>query len=282
MAFTLIKGTFHATRYSPDGDTVRFKAHDESYWDSLSGPPIKLNASHHASLRFEAVDALETHFERWHQPLQFARDARDYLLNQLGITNVQWNPSERTVISADDGTEGYILSRAVEKNRRAVAFVFGGDAPEPDGASIFLDAARVRQSVNYQLLEAGLTYPTYYEGLFYDLRDAFTQATLSARTAGRGLWSQDRTTQGFDVQGIDSITDVHVILPKLFRRMADYLEGGGPIAGFVEFLADDPDPLLVISASHFTNLDTIVRVDGDIVSMTEPPENLVFNPNMSS
>jgi len=44
MSFTLIKGTFHVLGYSPDGDSIRFKAKDASLWKKLSGPAVELNA----------------------------------------------------------------------------------------------------------------------------------------------------------------------------------------------------------------------------------------------
>jgi hypothetical protein len=46
-----------------------------------------------------------------------------------------------------------------------------------------------------------------------------------ARKAKRGVWAKDRTNAGFEMVGLGSITDEHGILPKLFRRLAEYLEG---------------------------------------------------------
>ena len=62
MPFTLIKGTFHAKGYQPDGDSLRFKAASAANWAKLGGPKVRRNAKGHAQLRFEAVDALETHY----------------------------------------------------------------------------------------------------------------------------------------------------------------------------------------------------------------------------
>ena len=109
-----------------------------------------------------------------------------------------------------------------------------------------------------------------------DLREALTEAAVRAREAGLGVWAEDRTTEGFEVDGLGSITDEHVILPKLFRRLAEYLEAGGPIAGFEQFLEAKADEMIIISTVHATHLDTVVRVEGDRVRMTEPPENLIF------
>ena len=68
MTFVLIKGTFHVLGYHLDGDSIRFQADDSDNWKKLSGPAVALNALGHASLRMEAVDALETHYQGFHQP----------------------------------------------------------------------------------------------------------------------------------------------------------------------------------------------------------------------
>ena len=276
MPFFVIKGTFHIEGYSPDGDSVRFRADDKEHWAKLGGRSAQLNAKDHAQLRLEAIDTLETHYQNTHQPLELATGALEHLLEGLGITDVEWNETRTTVTAANDGTEGYILSRAVEKNGRPVAFVYTGTAPEEDGSEIFLDAGRMRQSLNHRALEDGVAYPTYYKGLFHDLREALTEAVSHAREAKRGVWPEDRTNAGFEVESLGSITDEHVVLPKLFRRLAEYLEVGGSVAGFEEFLEARDEEVMVISTVHPTHFDTVVEVDGNTVRMTEPPENLLF------
>jgi hypothetical protein len=235
-----------------------------------------LNAKDHAQLRFEAIDTLETHYQDTHQPLELAIGALEHLLEGLNITDVEWNETRTRVTAANDGTKGYILSRAVEKNGRPVAFVYTGTPPEKDGSEIFLDADRMRESMNHRALEEGVAYPTYYEGLFHDLRAALTEAVGRAREAERGVWAEDRTNAGFEVESLQSITNEHVILPKLFRRLAEYLEAGGSVAGFEEFLVAKGEEVIVISTVHTTHFDTVVEVEGDTVRMTEPPENLIF------
>jgi len=54
MPFTIIKSTFHVLGYSPDGDSIRFRADNEANWATLSGRPPRLNARRHAQLRLEA------------------------------------------------------------------------------------------------------------------------------------------------------------------------------------------------------------------------------------
>jgi hypothetical protein len=276
MPFSVIKGTFHVVGYSPDGDSIRFKAANEAHWANLSGPTVTLNARRHAQLRLEAIDTLETHYRNTHQPLALAIRAFDFLLHSLSITGVQWNVLRTRVTEANDGAEGYIISRSVEPNRRPVAFIYAGPPPEADGAQIFLDGDRMRQSVNYQLLEAGLAYPTYYKGLFPDLRRVLTDAVSSARQANLEIWAEDRTSAGVAVESIASISERHVILPKLFRRLVQYLEAGGSVSGFKDFLEAKAEGITIISTTHFTHFDTIVEVDEETVRMTEPPENLIF------
>src|SRR5262249_28748143 len=144
-----------------------------------------------AQLRLEAIDTLETHYRNTHQPFELATRALDFLLHSLNITDVQWDVLRTRVIEANDGTKGYIISRNVEPNRRPVSFVYAGAPPEADGSRVFLDAHRVRQSANSRLLEAGLAYPTYYKGLFPDLRHALTEAASGARQANLEIWAED-------------------------------------------------------------------------------------------
>jgi hypothetical protein len=277
MPFSLIKGTFHVVGYQPDGDSIRFQADQRENWALLKGPAVKLNARGHAQLRIEAIDTLETHYEGQHQPLKLAQAALEFLLAELGITQVKFSETGIKVIAAQDGTRGYILARTAEKYGRPVSFVFAGDAQEADGTQVFLRAERLEGSLNYKSALAGLAYPTYYTGLFAELRNKITSAVAQARQdGGKGIWAEDKTTKGFIVSGLKSVTEDHVILPKLFRRIVSYIGTGGSIDGFNEFLAADPDRVLALETGHFTNLDTFVQVIGQEVKLTIEPEKLVF------
>ena len=276
MPFRVIRGTFHVLGYSPDGDSVRFAADVESRWNLLAGPPVRLNGKRHAQLRLEAIDTLETHFMNVQQPPDLAVKALDFLLHKLGITGVQWDALRTRITAANDATPGYIVTRTTEKNGRPVSFAFTGVPPEADGAPLFLTANRAKQSVNAASLAEGLAYPTYYIGLFSDLRSALTGLVATARAANLNIWAEDKTTAGFNVTSITSITEDHVILPKLFRRLAEYLENGGSLNGFKQFLESGQEAITILSSMHFTHFDTIVNVSGTTVQMTEPPENVVF------
>src|SRR6266545_6378723 len=85
--YTLIKGHFwiHYSNHprqgpEPDGDTVSFAPDNLAlvrglHWLSGHGPNI--NARGNIPVRYEGIDALETHFRGAHQQMQFARAARD-------------------------------------------------------------------------------------------------------------------------------------------------------------------------------------------------------------
>jgi hypothetical protein len=279
MGFKIIKGTYHIVGYSPDGDSLRFKARNEDNWRLLGGPRAALNAKRHAQLRLEAIDTLETHSQHPpnHQPLDLATRAMDFLLNSLGIDEVVFDALRTRVTSANDGVDGYILSREVEKFGRPIAFVFSGDPAEEDGSDVFLDTARLEKSVNFQSLAGGFAYPTYYKGLFADLRNSLTAVVRRARQAKAEIWAEDVTNTGFAVTGLDSIADEHVCLPKLFRRLSEFLQAGGPVSGFKEFLEAKNEEVLIIDTAHPTHFDNVVEVSGNVVRMTQPPENLLFS-----
>jgi endonuclease YncB( thermonuclease family) len=289
MSFILIKGTFHVVGYSPDGDSIKFKAYNPDHWKKIEGRPKLSKTKGHVQLRFEGIDALETHFRpqvknsiEEHQPLEWAHAARDFVLAAVGIKNVKWGPQEKQVVQADDGVQGYILTRAVDSAEygRPVSFVYAGTTLDKDGADVYLTQRWLRQSVNYQLLAAGYAYPTYYQTLFSDLRDELTRAVKRARMANpkRGLWIADKTG-GFRFTSKAAVTDEYPIFPKLFRRLIEHLQSGGQLSNFRQFLNKKGDGVLILPQAHHTSaLDYVVEVSGKRVRLTVPPENLVFDP----
>ncbi|WP_353718364.1 hypothetical protein [Dyadobacter sp. 676] len=286
MPFKLIKGKFHIRNYSPDGDSIRFEPDNAAFVQALSGSRPRFNSRNHVQLRIEAIDTLETHYTPpsgggvYHQPLGLANKAMDQLLAYVGITQVEWDSSHKTVLAANDATPGYIASRAVEKNGRPVAFVFAGNTNIRDGDDFFLTPEHLRESYNYQALLSGMAYPTYYEGLFFDLRQALNEAVEQARQANRELHAVDGTNSGFNADSLVSITQDVCILPKLFRRLCEYMVNYGTSVGFKEKLAQSREPVLDLVKNNFTHLDTFVeQQDGSTeIRLTRLPEQLIFDP----
>lgn len=283
MPFTLIKGTYHVRNYSPDGDSIRFMPTNPALMSSLSGPVPKINARGYVQLRIEAVDTLETYCsppsggEPLNQPLAVTHAVRTALLGFVKITNVVWSPNGSTVVSANDGTPGYILARSVKKYGRPIAFVFAGTAPEADGASVVLDAQRMQQSFNYQAVARSLAYATYYKGLFFDLRNALTTAVVLAWKQRLGVYRDDATTTGVVVSSLAVITTDRPILPKLFRRTSEYMVNFGSIVGFKQLMAKAKEPVYNLRQQNFTHFDMFIEQKSERIKLTRRPEELIFD-----
>jgi endonuclease YncB( thermonuclease family) len=281
MPMLCLAGAYHVTATEPDGDSVRFRPDDPALWDQVPGP-VKRNASGAAQLRLDAIDALETHYtpqggHRLHQPLTLAHAAAAELLEWIGFTGVTRTGETVTSVDADD-RPGFILTRGADLYGRCVALAGRGDAPGT--GALFVDAALLRTTVNHQLIAAGLAYPTYYTKLYADLRNELTSQVAAARTARAGVFANDLTQSGVTVESLATLTDDAVILPKLFRRLADYLHLNGDdpsLAGFEAFLAQQDDAVWVLSTGEKkANLGALVDVSGQTVRLTRPPEDLVF------
>ena len=269
--FIAISGTFHVDGYTPSGDSVHFQALNPDNWDRLREHPVKLNRRGQAQVRLEGIDGLEMNFEGRHQPWKYVREALNFLLSHLGIRGNLFGPSH-----ARDGAAGYILARKAEKYRRPVAFAFAGAPAWPDGEEGLLDTALLQKSVNYQLLEAGLAYPTYYEGLYADLREELTRACREARNKQMGFWPLDRTNSGIVVKGGAAQVEKFIILPKLFRHLARFWKESDDLRGFKGYLEANPDPVTHLPTGRSTNLAALVEAQANAVKLTAAPEDLVF------
>ncbi|MGY4997439.1 thermonuclease family protein [Streptomyces sp. 900105245] len=283
MPMLLIKGFYEIKGTQPDGDTVHFTADDPTEWSLVgggAGRAVEHNAVGRATLRLDAIDALETHYgpTRVHQPPQFAHAARDELLSRLGFTDVQRGSGETVTATTPETVPGFILTRGADVHGRCVALAGNGPAPGTSGLEIDVDAAVLRTTVNHHLLTEGLAYPTFYRSLFTSLRTEMAAAATEAREAGRGLWPSDVTTTGAKITGLASLTDDAVILPKLFRRLVDYLRLSMPLACLPAFLAGVQDRFSILSTGERrAGLHHIVEVTNDhTVRMTHPPEDLLF------
>ena len=284
MGLYLIKGTFHAKGYSPDGDSIRFRANDITNWGLLGPGPLEINSKQHVQTRFQGIDALETHYSQGgaenHQPFDLARAARDTVLSELNITGVTWNINETQITAANDNVPGYILARKKDIHGRPIVFAFAGLAPEADGSNVFVDVSRMQQSINYRLLELGHAYPFFFtnSGLFTDLREAMALAVENARQLGLGLFARDKTNTLLAIPSTAVITDQEPLFPRLFRRLADFLEGNPPdLTLFLPYLAAQDTRVIVQSPFNETSFDNLLEVTlPHSVRLKEVPENLVF------
>ena len=91
--YKVIAGTFHIKGFQPDGDSIRFQAANQANWDFFTWETEADKNSKKKQLRVEAIDALETHYEGYHQPRTFALAALESLLDLLQINSVTYSLS---------------------------------------------------------------------------------------------------------------------------------------------------------------------------------------------
>ena len=291
MPYLIVHGKFIIKGKSPDGDTVSFRPNNQEHWLKLTGKRVpRMNRNGDVNIRFEAIDALETHYRgkgwlpEYHQPLNFANQARDFMLRSIGIDPDQVEWDGRIVLTAPDETEGYIATNGVDPWNRVIAFVFHGEPISHDGDDKFyLYPDHVKQSVNFALANEGLIYPTFYSALYPSLRDLISEACVEAREERKGLWPHDVSISGVtipDPENLSPIMDEHCIFPKLFRRLATHLSQNGQIKNFHGFLYDEPDLAIRIDNCEMATLRRFVGIDDDEdrVYLIIPPEKLLFVP----
>lgn len=299
MAYRLIKGAFvvfnaasPASGPQPDGDTIKFQPANTSLVEALPRlqRPPDFNSSGQVNIRFEAIDALEVHFEGAAQGQPLADRARDEMLRAVGFTDFRPLPSfpSRLEHAEPHPLPGHILTRGLDPFGRVVAFVYGGDTAAVDGADLFLDSARADLSVNAALIRAGHAYAGLYTTLPADLRAHFAGLAAAARNAGDGLWPSALAEPDRPPAVIPdrAAAEAAVIWPKLFRRLISYF-GSFPTVGLSAFdawLRDDVvnrDDEFILPGGERVNFHDILAVDpaANTITLTHPSEALTIAPD---
>ena len=218
MPFVLIRGAYFPAIGEPDGDSVRFAADDISLWDRLDGrrrpgvPMIRCNFVSRVSM-----PSRKWRFSHWRQRPGIACSISSGL------------PRERSRPVATS-------CREPPSHGRPIVFAFAGDPPEADGTDVFLDAARLRESVNFKQMQAGFAYPLYYNTLFRQLRETLNEAVDEACANQRGNWPTDATQIGVTVSQRSQLASIPPIWPKLWRRLEEFLRSRTGLAGFLIFI----------------------------------------------
>jgi endonuclease YncB( thermonuclease family) len=260
VSFITIKGVFNPKSGVPDGDSVRFLADDDTLFNQLEGQ-VEIKSGGEVQIRYEGIDALEKAAIK-----PFSSDATKRNIELLG--------GDRNELP------GFILSSRAEKNGRPVCFVFKGEPPAADGDSIFLESDLLKQSVNYQLLVAGLVYPLFYETLYKELRDEMTIAVQSSRQGKKGIWAADASTKGFIVKSPVDLAKLPPIFPKLWRRLEAFY--GRPsnknktVKEFVKSLKQGTDRVFTVPDQRSVKFATVLEANQDQLKLLYKPEDLIF------
>jgi endonuclease YncB( thermonuclease family) len=298
MDYTLLYGQF-VIRYpdipnqgpEPDGDTIKFLPdHPQLVMDlpRISGRPPKIN-KHGISVRLEAIDALETHFNNTHQQLQGANMARDELLAHLGLEDVVFfeNHSNRIKSANHDSLPGYVLSNGIDANGRLIGFVYKGsdDRPGDDGSTIMVDTILMDKSINTKLLAAGHVYPAFYGTLPAMLREHLSSKSQAARAAKKGIWpwSTADLNGAAEVSSLKSLETL-VMWPKLFRRLVVFLSANNEgLHGFDTWLRKDhvnrDDRIFRLDTNTHVYFHDIITIDGDSIMLNVQFEEVVIEPD---
>lgn len=298
MAYTLIKGSFHIhyperplSGPEPDGDTIKFQPDNRQLIERLPRPNRMpgFNKAGITSIRFEGVDALETHFEvndeDYHQHLPLALAARDAMLAQAGFGAVSFFDSHPYKVETVEHhpVRGYILSMGLDTYGRSVAFLYTGEHPSVDGSRIFLQPPMLDASLNAFMLRAGQAYGAFYLGLPPDLREHLRAIVRGARDGRVGLWAHpDARAASLQISGMAALQGA-VMWPKLFRRLAPYFQSGHTdFAAFDAWLRIDArhrDDRVLLPTLEVGNLHDMIITEGDTLRLAFAPEDVVIVPD---
>ena len=138
----------------------------------------------------------------------------------------------------------------------------------------------LRESVNYKLLEEGHVYPLFYETLYKELRDEMVAATKRARAVEAKIWSQDLSTEGFEVNIPPNLSALPPIFPKLWRRLESFYQRRSnqdkELKEFIKSLARGKDRLFTIPDQRSIKFSTALKVEGNKLRMLYKPEEMIF------
>ena len=275
--YKVIAGTFHVKGFQPDGDSIRFQANDPKNWDFFKSDTDNDKKEKRKQLRVESIDALETHYEGYHQPRPFALAALESLLEMLGIRSVIYSLSLTQIVDADDGKPGFVASASVDRFGRPVSYVFPKSAKLTDGAEMDSSTLPIEDSLNFLLAREGLVYPTFYKSTDRIFAQKIRDVVSRARRTKRGIWSIDKTPD-FTLYDIRTLQEDILILPKLFRRLVGFFDRYSDFSQLGDYLARQKDKLELWDGTKKNSLAELMKISGRRIQLKTPPEDILFNP----
>jgi len=275
--YKVIAGIFHVKGFQPDGDSIRFQANKPEIWDFFKWESEAAKQEKKKQLRVEAIDALETHYEGYHQPRPFALAALESLLDLLEIKSVTYSLSLTQIVAADDGKPGFIASASADRFGRLVSYVFPKGVKLTDGVVMDSSELPIEDSVNFQLAREGLVYPTFYTTTERAFAEKIRAVVARARTTKRGIWSIDRTTD-FTIWDMRALQEDILIMPKLFRRLVGFFDNYSEFDKLAEYMNKQRDNLQLWDGTKKKSLADLMKFSGRRIQMKTPVEDILFAP----
>jgi len=275
--YKVIAGTFHIKGFQPDGDSIRFQATNQANWDFFTWETTADKATKKKQLRVEAIDALETHYDGYHQPRAFALAALESMLDLLQITTVTYSLSMTQVVDANDSKPGFIASATTDPFGRPVSYVFPKETKLTDGAVVDSETLPVEDSVNFQLAREGLVYPTFYTTTDRLIAEKIRAVVARARQTKRGIWSIDRTPD-FTLLDIRTLQEDNLIMPKLFRRLVAFYDNFSDFGKLPDYMKKQRDNLVLWDGTKKKSLADLMTFTGRRLQMKTPVEDILFQP----
>ncbi len=275
--YKVIAGTFHVKGFQPDGDSIRFQANNPANWDFYKWKTEADKATKKKQLRVESIDAMETHYDGYHQPRPFALAALESLLELLGIQSVTYSLGLTQIVDADDGKAGFIASATIDSFGRPVSYLFPKSAKLTDGAVMDSATLPIEDSLNFQLAREGLVYPTFYTTTDRVFAEKIRAVVSRARKTKRGIWSIDKTFD-FTIWDIRTLEEDILLVPKLFRRLVGFFDSYADFSQLGEYMAKQRDNLVLWDGTKKKSLAELMKISGRRIQMKTPIEDILFNP----
>lgn len=188
-----------------DGDTLRLADPAPEAWGAMLGR-LRLASDGAVLVRLAALDAPESDYPAG-QPLLGHQPAAAVTLSLALLHEALWRGGEARCT---------LEVRAIDRYGRAVALLWPG-----------AQAGCLEDSLNARLLASGAAYPDLHADLPVEALGALGALARAARRAGRGLWPLDRSAQGVALDDLAALRDRDLVLPRLFRRLADFWRSQG-------------------------------------------------------
>jgi hypothetical protein len=159
--------------------------------------------------------------------------------------------------------------------------VFAGESGWPDGSVVTPKQNDIELSVNWQLIEEGMVYPTFYSTLHPNLREGLVVVARAARESNTGLWNEAVGTPSTPavIHNLTELKDL-VLFPTIHRRLDDYLVSNFELDNLASWLRADNDArnktVQRLSDGFITDLAGIINTAGDQLRLTLHPDSFVF------